>query len=705
MNNSYQTRFSALFRILALCAITCALSANAFAQNTPGGTVISNRATATYSDGGGNNFSTDSNTVTVTVANVSGIAITPDAGTRPTVVAGQTTGTLFTFAVNNTGNFSDQVRFLANGQSIQVAGPATVAAAVIDVDNSGTINAGDTNIFANGADVLSAAIARNASIQVLVRISVNAGAQNGNTITVTLGDAATGSPTYDNQTPDNPATPSTHEVRTVSTTSVNGVREARGDISTTVENDAQLLLTMTAPTGPVPLGSDLTYSLTVNNPGARAAQASVDVNGNGTVDPGEAITLNGANGIYVVAPIPAGTALKSGQTFPAGTLYTTTALTTAPLAATWTTTAPANLTQVTRIAFNVGTSIAVGATTTAVSFQVTITTNDATTPIAEIADVFAKNSIGATITDQSGDASTNAGDSNANFNEGAQPGSVDANGVIQYTTLQQQGGVLLGPLGQPGAVGPTNTNDDYTNKSVTAGIAGVAPGEFTTAGSAVIFTNTVQNTGNANDTFIITVPVAPANFTIEVSINGGVLYTPLQAGNGSSVSLPVLFGQSAPVLVRITAPSGLLALQPYAVTMRASSTNTPASTNNTINRLYTGFLQLGKTASVVENNTGNGGPNDYVPGAVIEYVITYANVSSTGGTNNSQLTASNIVITENGNAAPNNWGTTTDHVVGATDSGSGVIVGDVVGSTLLTDTVTSLAPGQSGTFRFRRRIK
>lgn len=78
--------------------------------------------------------------------------------------------------------------------------------------------------------MLSASIVRNASIQVLVRVNVNAGAQNGNTIRVMLGDAATGSPTYDNQVPDNPATPSANEVRTVAA-SVNGVREARGDIT------------------------------------------------------------------------------------------------------------------------------------------------------------------------------------------------------------------------------------------------------------------------------------------------------------------------------------------------------------------------------------------------------------------------------------------------------------------------------------------
>src|SRR5712691_8837417 len=133
----------AIVRVLVAVAIACALSAQTVAQ-TPGGTTISNQASATYSDGT-NNYSTVSNTVTVTVSNVSGLAITPDAGSNPTVVAGQT-AVLFNFTVTNTGNFSDQVRFLASGASVRLVGPGSVTRAVIDVDGSGTINAGDTDI-------------------------------------------------------------------------------------------------------------------------------------------------------------------------------------------------------------------------------------------------------------------------------------------------------------------------------------------------------------------------------------------------------------------------------------------------------------------------------------------------------------------------------------------------------------------------------
>jgi hypothetical protein len=44
-------------------------------------------------------------------------------------------------------------------------------------------------------------------------------------------------------------------------------------------------------------------------------------------------------------------------------------------------------------------------------------------------------------------------------------------------------------------------------------------------------------------------------------------------------------------------------------------------------------------------------------------------------------------------------------VVGATDSLGGTIAGDAVGSTLLTDTIASLAAQQSGVFNFKRQIK
>jgi hypothetical protein len=683
MMSRYKTRLGAgaYARLIAILAITCALFTQAQAQ-TAGGTQINNQASASYSDGNGNNFNTVSNTVTVTVANVSGLTITPDAGANSAVVAGQQ-NVDFVFRVTNTGNFSDQVRFLAGGQSIRVVGPATIQSAVIVGPN--------TDVLTNGSDVLSAAIAQNGYIDVRVRVNINSNAGAASTIQVLLGDApasGAGDTTYDNVSTS--GSPSANEVRTVSSSSVNGLREARGDITATVENDAQLQVTLTAPAGPVALASSISYQMQTCNVGQRTTSS---------------MTLGATSGVFIVALIPAGTSLASGQTFPAGTLYTTSPLSTAPTAATWTNTAPGTLSSVTRVAFNVGASIAAGACSSSVTMQVTVTTSNATTPIYEIVDTFGSNSISSQITDQSGDSVANRGDSNANFDEPLPAGTPTTNqGIQQQTLLQQLGSVLIGPNGQPGAVGPTNTNDDYTNRSVNTGIAGVAPTGTTTASGQVVFTNTVQNTGNANDTFTLTAPSVPAGFTVEISTNNGTSYTTVSGGG--SVTLAVAYGSSAQLLVRVSAPSGQTVLTGFDTVVQAASGITPANTNQTIDRLYTGFIRLDKTYTIT-NSTGVGGATDAVPGAVITYTITYTNMASTGGTNNSTLTASNLVITEDGNAAPNNWGTYTDHVVNqATDSQGGTITGDsAVTSTALTDTISTLPAGQSGTFTFKRVIK
>src|SRR5436853_7430145 len=218
-------RTSVIVRVLMVLTVVLALSAQSTAQ-TPGGTTISNQASATYS-GGTNSYSAVSNTVTVTVSNVSGLAITPDAGTNTGVVAGQT-GVIFNFTVTNTGNFSDKVHFVPGSAHLSGTSPATMTRAGIDVDNSGTTNVGATDIL--GAAVDSAFIAQNASIHVLVEVSVNAGATPSQSVQVLLGDAGGSSP-FDNQPV---AAPNTNEVRTVSGSSVNGQREARGDISASV---------------------------------------------------------------------------------------------------------------------------------------------------------------------------------------------------------------------------------------------------------------------------------------------------------------------------------------------------------------------------------------------------------------------------------------------------------------------------------------
>src|SRR5437763_10849881 len=172
-------------------------------------------------------------------------------------------------------------------------------------------------------------------------------------------------------------------------------------------------------------------------------------------------TLNGSTPFFIIVPIQVNTVLKSGQTFPAGTLYadkTSSPLSVAPLSATWSATPPSPLSNTSRVAFPVGSTLAVGASSSLVNMNMVVTIDpgiNASSTIDEIGDVFGKNSLGTNITDQSGDNSTNNGDGTANFDEGyvAGPGP----GVIWRTTLPQAGAVLIGPSAAPGAVGPTDT--------------------------------------------------------------------------------------------------------------------------------------------------------------------------------------------------------------------------------------------------------
>jgi hypothetical protein len=263
------------------------------------------------------------------------------------------------------------------------------------------------------------------------------------------------------------------------------------------------------------------------------------------------------------------------------------------------------------------------------------------------------------------------------------------------------GDVLIGPCGVPGAMGPTGINDDFTNRSISTDIANLSSGGVTTVPGTIVFRNTVQNTGAGDDVFLLSTPTIPDGFKIAVSVDSGDNYVVLRTSN-PSIAIPVAYRAAAIVLVRITAPAGLKQFTGFDTVISVTSTATPAAANETIDRLYTGFIRLDRSATVLKPG---GGGTVAAQGSEIEFAVSYENVSTFAGIGNSLLTAYNLVISENGNSAPNTWGATTEHIVGAWDDQGGVIIGDRPGSTYLTDIVTSLAPGQSGVFKFRRKVK
>jgi hypothetical protein len=676
-----------------MIAMSCVMAAPALAQSTDGGTDIKNTASASYSDGS-TSYNVDSNTVTVTVSNVAGLAITPDAGLLGAQVVAGETGILYSFTVTNTGNFSDKVQFLASGASIRLSGtaPATITRAVIDNGTTANqIDSGDTDIKNNSGVVTSALMARNTSIRVLVEVSVGAAATANQTVKVTLGDAQTRVPAplaatgYDSLDADNTA----NEVRTshpTGTTVVNGDSvnhnvEAQGDLTATVQSDAQIQLSLTAPAGPLPLGSDITYAWQLCNIGSRAASSVTltTVNGGGS-----------NQGVFIFAPVPANTVLAATQSFPAGVqvLYSTSDNTLNPLTAMqWETVRPAG--NITMLAFNVASPTAAGTLaastcSSSINMTVTVTTSDATNSITEQGNAYGKNSLSVQLP--------------------------AAQSPLRTTTLQKSGDVLNGPMGAPGAVG-TTTNDDFTDKNVNpSAIANVpaysAPGNVTVDFGSATFTNTVQNTGNANDTYTLSIQSYPAG--ADVTIIVGATSTPMVVGgtpvSGAAPTIAVAYNQTANYQVYVRIPAGKPVLSSFETVIRATSATTSTKYNETIDRLFTGFIRLVKAASINNPDLTRGAATDAVPGAVITYTITYTNIATaTGGAGCVKLTATNLLITENGTAGTNNWATYTTQTGTPTDPGGTITVNPA--ATIITDLVATVVAGApSGTFTFQRTI-
>ncbi|MEH2001348.1 MAG: hypothetical protein V7L00_21835 [Nostoc sp.] len=799
------------------------------AEGTTAGTAISNTATATYEDPNapGSPINSTSNTVTVTVAEVAGITVT-GSGVTGTANVGQTL--IYSYTVTNVGNelTKFQIPNLAT-----TTGPATVSGTLPGSTTSGNLqystNGGATWTDIPAGGLTTGAIPVNGTVLVRVPVTVQAGAQTGDIITARLG-----------QTPGDAQNQlriaDGGDVFTVDSdpaqAPVNGVREASATQQIAVGSTANsralatILKTRTAYSNAgtsSDLSDDLlTYGLSlrvesndVTNSGITpAALAGTNINVDGVTTP-----LH----ILVSDAIPANTVLNSTPIAPSGwkVVYSITPTTTNADAAVWTTAAPGTLSTVTRIGFindpNVVTSVSTGTTVSGFSIQVKATGATTASPtIYNIAQVAGTTAGDTTATNKIYD---NSGDQNPdNYNSvnqtfpttpdsgfvpnspapaanqiDAQNNNTGANsptGDINATTLTAPAAssLLNGPNGVPDAVGPTDNNDDFTNKSALIP-PNTAPGSKVDP-AAVSFTNTVENTGIAvaNISLLPTAPAAATDlpngtvvtisyqslsaaytynnatgFTF-LSATGSAGGSPISATNplridavpanggkanyGVSVDLPA----NTPLSTDTTAQGATVTTIiergfPTPVIAFIDSTTNPGSPtgkpqNTSIDRVYTGFLQLLKQSRVLQGtgpalaNSADGTfsvtPKKPAPGNIIEYQITYKNISTSQvGTGNVILNANKIVITEDGTQTPNNWALDNDNntqidtsnIVGsAKDSGASTIqffTGnpatnsgvDQTGTTLNSDvtkyvntTTGQIAPGVLRTFTFQRKV-
>jgi hypothetical protein len=522
---------------------------------------------------------------------------------------------------------------------------------------------------------------------------------------------------------------------------------------------------------------------------------------------------------YVLVSDAIPTGMKLGTANPVSpsgwtVVYTTEDLTTKnPLQASWSTTRPASPTRVgfVKEATDAATAIPKGTTVSGFNFTVTPDTNFTAGQIANIAQVFGQSLPGTVVAgtptqivyDESGDQTSNNGldggdpdpsglsaanggvtDGKANpAVDGTDPSTYDpTNSATQDPTLATNTGTdptsgktkggedtvfnfaktpLNGPNGQPEAVGPTNNNDDFTNKSI-EGVNKPSNEPLTDNGTSdetppVTFNNTVKNTsGSPQEITLLPTPPTGSDtllegtkVTITDSATGGQTASYSYTGgkfvpdSGTTAPVKIMVPGAdtndatkgvAQYTVKVDLPSAPQ-FTGYSVPITAfidvNKDGLPAGepSNITIDRVYTNYLKLEKKARILDSSgndlTGTEAAASIftsdqntlspaaTPGRIIEYQITYENVSTApgSGTNNIILPAKSLVITEDGTTGNNTWfNLTTDPQYPGNAKGSAIpdttttVTDDGGNIKIYTNTPGDVAPKGNGVFTFRRKI-
>ncbi|BAW97864.1 hypothetical protein NIES970_28270 (plasmid) [[Synechococcus] sp. NIES-970] len=481
---------------------------------------------------------------------------------------------------------------------------------------------------------------------------------------------------------------------------------------------------------------------------------------------GTQITVNGTAGEYVLVsdarPSDADFVLTTPPIAPTGwtIVYTAEALTTAALDARWYDTSTAALngagatSKITRVGFIRSTAapnaaIPAGTIVTGFTLQATNAQNPTVRNLAQIFGQTNGDPDNNIVFDESGDQNPNnflgenpsngnpygdydpatdlgnaaeedgsdpyddrPNDGGGNDTEKGEPNELDLNNIFQ----PQPANLLNGPGGTPGAVGPTNNNDDFVEKSITepATLGQAVPDPV-----AVIFNNSVSNGSVTDFNNVVLRPISPTEANLvcatcdygSVDVNGGAIDIPdgttvtitlggqsatytwnddtapgtgtFDLTTGTQVSIATLTaGQTLNYTVTVDLP-GASAFDAYSIPVIAYVNNDQNNTfdadaerlisNIKVDRLYAGYLKLNKEVRV---RYSNGTTSNFVadasiinpapgPGDTLEYRITYTNIATpapSGGSGNTLLPANNVVVEDSGisgtagdTGTGNNW--------------------------------------------------
>ncbi|MEA2786606.1 MAG: hypothetical protein QOF71_2710 [Candidatus Eremiobacteraeota bacterium] len=754
------TSFTSLLRTcLAIVApvvvgIGIASTAPASAAATPAGTAISNTATATYQDPGGTTYNSQSNTVTTTVQNAPSMTIAPTSGAPGTNTVSPGGTITDTYTLTNTSNSAGyfQLTGVQNTDDGVTAGMGTFSTYVVNAgagNQSFATIAAVNNYLTTGNAGGAFMTAVNGTITIGVTYQANVGASG--TITTKLTPAITlpGAPT-------GPAGTSTATSSTVV-----------GQYNDTVTVDARIDVQKLAVVGGSVAVPTVTYTVRFANGGARnLAPVFKNALPGGNAAAYSGCTNSTACGVAFTDKLPSYNATQLTLTAAVPTIAGATGTIIYSVdGTTWTTTQAG---AVYIGVFLPATSITGAGLTTFQPNNNATSQNTVSAGNASLTLTFVMN--GSTAT---GAANGNAITNVANSTYGDQSGFIEGPGIgvqtvannAAATTAQtapiiaNANGALAGagfitsaasplntvlfngPNGFPQAVGPTNNNDDYTAVSYTNGGASVSAvtGNTVTVAAgaaATTITNSLQNTGNKDDTYNLTAATAaglsalPAGWTVTFQSTG-------QAASGSCgavvvntviTSVCVPSGATQTYKTIYTPPAGATvfnAYTGYGDAITATSVNDNTKNNVTIDEIIVGgFVKLTKTWSVAllqpcaTATVFTASSASVNPGDCVQYTITYLNVMPSGGTNDITVNASSFVLTEDGAAAggaqvayANTWAANSNGLFAApVDSNGGVLGGynpgpGAAGSSRFTDTIGALAAGATGNCTFKVQVK
>lgn len=721
---------------------------SAIAEGTPAGTEIRNQATGTFEDPNNPNQEPtriQSNTVTVTVAEVAGITVQPDGITQANDNNQIEIGDLlfFQFKVTNVGNDPTQFRI---PNTATVSGPGTISGN-LQISTDG----GRTWIDVIGDNFLTGSIDAGGSVLVRVPILVSNTANLGDEIAVQLGNTPGDeqnqprSPnSNDLYTEDNPAGAGGEQA---SGPPVNGTREASATQRVTVNAQAREAFARSLKTHATPIATNnpadptddvITYRLGLEVLATPPPEILGFVADDLVPNTSNTLTVDGVlvPRILISDAIPVGTQLQDNQwQFPNGwqVVFTSSPTTTNPLQANWRTDVAAvgGVANVTRIGFLFNGTIPRGTTVTGFEFAVRTTGITTTTTVANLAQVFggSASNPGQLIYDESGDQIPNNfnddgtpspidqtgnpavnpgvpnvetdGQDTANNNTGTGPGG-EANVVV--IVAPGEGELLNGPEDAPSAVGPESIENDFTNTAVP--VSGSPP--------PVNFTNTVQNNTGQPILLLPTAPEdpnsLPAGTTVTISYGGRsvtYIYNPATGFTSSDPPISIPGTETTAnyqVTIQLPATEPLKAYPvPITAFVDADGDGQPSPgepANTTINRIYSGFVEVIKESRLLQGSgpailpgqeTFSTDQKTPASGNIVEYRFTYKNISLAEGEGqgNRTLSASNFVIVEDGttfdqinNPSGNNWALDNDNLDQDDDRTTGIDSSHVVGSAI-----------------------